>query len=90
MKIKLGLRQAVISVAVFCGVILALVWVDPRVRERLESLIFGGNGVTSWDNRAFELGRALVSAGQTQSIDNGVVMIFIVVGAVLFVCMAKA
>jgi hypothetical protein len=90
MKIKLGLRQTLISAAVFCCVILALVWVDPRVKERLQSLVFGGDGLTSWDNRALELGNALVMATQTQSIDKGPVMIFIVVGAVLFVCMAKA
>jgi hypothetical protein len=90
MKIKLGLRQAFISAAVFCGVILAVVSVDPRVKERLEGLLFGGNGVSSWDNRALELGNALVMAVQTQSIDNAPLMVFAAVGAILFVCMAKA
>ena len=85
-----GARQTLISAAVFCGVILAVVWVDPRVKERLQSLVFGGNGLTSWDDRAFELGNALVTAVRTQSIDNAPVMIFVVVGAILFVCMAKA
>jgi hypothetical protein len=89
MKIKMGLRQAVISTMVFCGVMLAVVSVDPRVRERMESLVFG-DGLSSWDNRAFELGNALVTAVKYQSIDNAPLMIFTVVGAILFLFMVRA
>jgi hypothetical protein len=90
MKIKLGLRQAVISAMVFSGVILAVVSVDPRVKERLEILLFGGDGISTWDNRAMELGNALVTAVKYQSIDNAPLMIFAAVGAVLFVFMFRA
>ncbi|MGH9374490.1 MAG: hypothetical protein ACRD15_23480 [Vicinamibacterales bacterium] len=90
MQIKSGLRQALISAVVFCGVMLALASVDPRVGDQMDNLIYSGDGVSSWDNRAAELGHALVLAVRHQSIDNAPMMIFAAVGAVLFVFMVRA
>jgi hypothetical protein len=89
MKNKRGFKQAIISGAVFCGLILAVSFVDPRVREHMERLVYGSGGLTSFDNRAFELGNAMVSAVRYQSIDNGPAMIFAVAGAILFIFMAR-
>jgi hypothetical protein len=89
MKLTSGLRQALLSAAVFCVVIVAVSSVDPRVREQMENLLYGGNGVSTWDNRASELGHAVVTAVRYQSIDNAPMMIFAAVGAVLFVFMVR-
>ncbi len=89
MRMKLGLRQAVISGAVFCVVLLALVSVDPRVRERMTEFLTGGQGLASWDERGTELVSALMMAVRYQSIENAPLLIFASVGAVLFVFMFR-
>ena len=90
MQIKLGLRQAVLSSLVFGGVILALVSVDARVRERLTDVVSGGDGISPWGDRLSDLGNALTTAVQTQSIENAPLLVFATVGAVLFVFMVRA
>jgi hypothetical protein len=90
MKNKRRFRQAIVSAAVFCGLVLAVGFFDPRVRESLERLVYGGGGLMSLDNRAFDLGNAFVSAVRYQSLDNGPAMIFAVAGAILFVFMVRA
>jgi hypothetical protein len=90
MQIKSGVRQALISAVVFCGVVLALASIDPRVKEQMQNLVFGGNGISSWDNRANDFGHALASALRYQSIENSPMMFFVVAGVVLFVFMARA
>ena len=89
MQIKLGLRQSVLSGLVFCGVLLALVSVDARVRERMSEVVSGGDGLTPWGDRLSDLGEALTSAVRHQSIENAPLLIFTVVGAVLFVFMVR-
>ena len=89
MRNNRGLRQAFVSALVFCGVIVGLASFDPRVKIGMENLIHGGNGISSWDDRMVDLGKALVTAVQFQSIDNAPLMIFAAVGAVLFVFMAR-
>lgn len=83
------LRQSLVSLVVFAIVILAVVSVDPRVRERFEDFVYSGSGLSSIDDRAGELGNALVTAVRHQSIDNAPLMIFTVVGAVLFIFMFR-
>ena len=90
MQIKLGLRQAVLSTLVFCGVLLALVSVDARVRDRMSDVVTGGDGVSSWGSRVTELADALTTAVRYQSIENAPLMVFATVGAVLFLFMVKA
>ena len=90
MQIKLGLRQTVLSSMVFCGVLLALVSIDARVRERMSEVVFGGDGLTPWGDRVSDLGEALTTAVRHQSIENAPLLIFATVGAVLFVFMVRA
>jgi hypothetical protein len=90
MQIKSGFRQALISAAVFCAVVVGLASVDPRVKEQMQNFLFGGNGLSSWDNRASDVGHALVSTLRYQGIENSPMTFFVVAGVVLFVFMAKA
>ena len=90
MQIKLGLRQTFLSGMVFCGVLLALVSIDGRVRERLSDVVSGGDTVTPWGDRLSDLGEALSTAVRYQSIENAPLLLFAAVGAVLFVFMLKA
>jgi hypothetical protein len=89
MQITLGLRQAILSGAVFTVVLLAIVSVDARVRERVAELASGGDGVSPWGDRLGDLGGALASAVRHQSIENAPLLIFATVGAVLFLFMFR-
>lgn len=90
MRMKLGLRQAVISGAVFGVVLLALVSVDPRVREKMTEFMASGDGLASWDERGSALVNAFTIAIRHQSIENAPLLIFATVGIVLFVFMFRA
>jgi hypothetical protein len=85
----LGIRQTAISAAVFGAVLVGVMSVDARVREHFERLVWGGDGVSSWGQRAGELGNALVAAFRHQSLENAPLMVFAVVGAVLVLFMLK-
>ncbi|MEO8521563.1 MAG: hypothetical protein ABI603_09380 [Acidobacteriota bacterium] len=85
----LALRQSLASIVVFSGLLLMLVSVDERVRERFENLV-SGYGVSSWSARAGDLADALASALRHQSIENAPLLVFAVVGAVLVVFMVRA
>ena len=89
MQIKLRLRHSILSGLVFCGVLFALVSVDARVRERVSEVVSGGDGLTPWGDRVADLGSALMSAVRHQSIENAPLLLFTVVGAVLFVFMFR-
>jgi hypothetical protein len=82
-------RQLLLSLTAFALVVGGLAYVDPRVREQLAQVLTGGNGVSTWDNRLVELGGTLVAALRYQSLENGPLMIFAVVGAVLFLFMVR-
>ena len=85
---KLAAKQSIASVAVFLGVLLMLVSVDDRVRDRFEDLAHG-NGASSLTGRAGDLSDALMTAARRQSIDNAPLLVFAVGGAVLVVFMVK-
>lgn len=89
---KLGFRQAIASAAVFATVLLVLVSVDDRVRDRFNDLVYGGSGgsLTPWGDRAGDLGSALVAAARYQSMENAPLLVFAAVGAVLVVFMLKS
>ena len=59
MKLKFGIKQALASSAVFTGIVLMLVSVDPRVRDRFSELLAGTGNVGSWGDRASFLGDRL-------------------------------
>jgi hypothetical protein len=84
------LRQTLISLGGFGLLVAAVMAADPRVREELDRLLWGGNGVASWDNRAMDFGHAAMNALKIQGVENGPMMIFAVVGGVLFLLMLKA
>ena len=89
---KLGIRQGLASAAGFGAVLMVLVSIDDRVRERFSDLMAGrANGsLTPWGDRAGDLGSALVSAARYQSIENAPLLVFAAVGAVLVVFMLKS
>ena len=89
MKVKFGFKQAIASSAVFAGMVLILVSVDPRVRDRFTELVSGSNTIGSWTDRATFLGDAMLSAARTQSIENAPLVVFATVGAVLFLFMVR-
>ena len=89
MRFTLGLRQAVVSSLVFGAVLLALVSVDARVRERMQDVIAGGDNLTPWGDRVGDLADALTNAVRHQSIENAPLLIFASVGAILVVCMVR-
>lgn len=78
-----------LSITVFVIVLGGLVFVDPRVRDRMSALVWGGDGVSSAGERAGDLGSALLTALRYQSIENAPLLIFATVGAVLFVFMVR-
>ena len=82
-------RQLLWSTAGFALVAMAVAWLDPRVRDKFSQLLHAGDGIASWDNRALDFVTAVVSTIRYQSIDNGVVMVFAAVGAVLFLFMVR-
>ena len=89
MTFKLGMREGVVSAAVFGAVLFALVSVDPRVREHISDYLGRGN-VAPVSARAGDLGSALWSAARHQSIENAPLLVFATVGAVLTVFMLRS
>jgi hypothetical protein len=86
---KLGVREAIVSPAVFGVILLMLVSVDDRVRERFGNLISGGDGLAPLGSRLSELGDALMSALRYQSIENAPLLVFATVGVVLVLFMVR-
>ena len=80
------LRQFAWSMAGFGLVVAAVVSVDDRVRDQFERLLWGAG---DWDRRAMDLGDALMTALRYQSIENGPLLVFAAVGAVLFLFMVR-
>lgn len=88
MRFRFGLKQALLSGGIFVGLLFALVSIDARVQERFTELVAGG-GVSSFADRAGQLGNALATALRYQSIENAPMVIFATVGAVLFLFMVR-
>jgi hypothetical protein len=86
---KLGLRQGLVSAAIFGAVLFALISIDERVRDRFGELVSRGNSLSPWGDRASDLGGALVSAARYQSLENAPLLVFAAAGAVLVACMLK-
>jgi hypothetical protein len=88
-SMKLGIKQGVVSAGVFAALMFVLASVDERVQERFSELLNGNSSMSSIGHRASELTGALVLAVKYQSIDNAPMMLFAVVGAVLFLFMVR-
>lgn len=87
--IKLAKRQGVLSIAIFLGVLFSLTFVDPRVRDAFGDL-FSNGSMSSYSQRAGEVGNALWMAVRTQSIENAPMVVFATIGAVLTLFMFKS
>jgi hypothetical protein len=90
MQIKLSVRQWALSTLVFGGVLVALATVDARVRDKVGGVLSGADGLTPFGDRITDVGSVIVTAIRHQSIENAPLMIFAVVGAVLFLFMLRA
>jgi hypothetical protein len=82
-------RQVLLSLTAFALVVGGLMYVDPRVGSRFTQLAAGEGGVSSWGDRLLGLGGILLSTIRHQSIENAPLMVFAVVGAVLFLFMVR-
>ena len=87
---KLGIRETIVSPAVFVGILLMLASVDERVRERFANVVASGDGLAPWWDRVGQLGDALMSAIRYQSIENAPLVVFATVGAVLVLFMFRS
>jgi hypothetical protein len=86
---RFGIQQAFASIAVFGLIVLTLVSVDERVRDRVGALAAGGAEFGTWSDRAAYLGDAVWTAARHQSIENAPLVVFATVGAVLFLFMVR-
>lgn len=84
-----GLKQSIISAAIFTAVLIGIVSVDDTVRERFTELAYGSATASSLSARSMGLVDALGGAVRHQSIENAPLLLFATVGAVLFVFMVK-
>lgn len=82
---KLGAKQTIASVTVFAGIIAGLIYVDPRVRDYFAMLWAGGTA--PWQSRASDIGGVVVEAARQQGIDNGPLVVFAIVSALLVLFM---
>lgn len=89
-NMKLGVREAILSPVVFGIILLLLVSVDERVKERFSSLVSGGDSLSPWGDRLADLGGALLTAMRYQSIENAPLLVFATVGVVLVVFMVRS
>jgi hypothetical protein len=83
-------RQFLLSLGGFALLLMAIVIVDPRVRDEINRRIWGSDGMTTWDNRAMSATRTVTDAFAFQGIDNGPIMVFAIVGGVLFLLMLRS
>ena len=88
MKFKFGARQALVSSAIFGGILLALVCFDAGVRDRFNELVSSG-GATSLGDRVAYLGNAMFDAARHQSLENAPMVVFATAGALLFLFMVR-
>jgi len=89
MQIKPSVRQWALSTLVFGGVLVALATVDARVRDKVGGVLSGADSLTPFGDRITDVGNVIVTAIRHQSIENAPMMIFAVVGAVLFLFMIR-
>ena len=82
-------NDALISAGALVALLAALVIIDPRVRDHMTRIF---NGTASGDVAGTQLqdvGSVILAAARDQSLAHGPLTIFVVVAAVLFICMAR-
>ena len=84
------LRQFLLSLGGFALLLGAVMAIDSRVRDEINRFLWGTDGVSTWDDRALSATRTVTDSLQYQGIDNGPVMVFAIVGGVLFLLMLRA
>lgn len=89
MKFKFGVQQALASTAVFVLILIGLVSVDERVKDRFNEIVSGGDAIGTLGDRASYLGDAVLTAARHQSIENAPLVVFATAGAVLFLFMVR-
>ena len=88
MRFKFGIRQALVSSAIFAGILTALVFFDAGVRDRFSELVTSG-GASSLTDRVAFLGDAVFDAARHQSLENAPMVVFATAGALLFLFMVR-
>lgn len=86
---RVGIREGIVSAAVFGTVLFALVSLDPRLRDHVSDL-YGNGNVTPFGDRVIDLAGALASAARYQSTEHAPLLVFATVGAVLTVFMLRS
>jgi hypothetical protein len=89
MRVKFGIKQAVVSGGIFGVLLFALVSIDPLVQDRFSEFVAGHGSVASFGDRASMLGSALTSAVKYQSIENAPMVVFATAGVALFLFMVR-
>jgi hypothetical protein len=82
-------KQAAVSLSMFGVVMGALAYFDERVRELFLEYSVGANGVSTWGERLADASHAVTYAVKHQSIENSPLMLFTIVGVVLFLFMVR-
>jgi hypothetical protein len=90
-KQRIGVRETIGSALCLVAVLGVLVSVDPRVKSRVTTILSDptGGAITPLGDRVGDLGGALWIAAKDQSLENAPLLIFAVVGAVLFLFMLR-
>ena len=82
--------DAFVSAGVLAAVLAVLVSIDVRVREAIYAMLTSpSSGTTAGSGTWGAVGSTLVDAVVRQSIDHAPMMVFVVVGAVLLLCMVR-
>ena len=84
------LRQILMSASGLAVVLAILAAADQRVRDEFSRLLWASDGIASWDSRLLGFGDALGAALKYQSLENGTLMVFAAVAAVLVLFMVRA
>ena len=85
-----GWRDALISMGVLVFVLIILTSVDVRVREQVGLIFSTPSTMQAAGGRLGDVGSMLFEAAQTQSIDHGPMMIFVVAATVLVLFMVRS
>ena len=86
---KRGIRQAIVSAAVFMIVLLAIVSADSQVRERFTDLASGTTNTAALTDQSATIVDAVTGAVKHQSIENAPLLVFATAGVVLFLFMVR-
>lgn len=79
------------SAICLAAVLMTLVSVDGRVRDRFSAFVAQASSdrMTTWEERAGSLGDAIVQAARDRSIDQAPLLVFTVVAAALLIFMLR-